>query len=395
MNKQLAPFLAAAVIALAACGGSADSSAVEVPSTTQPDTTPPTTGAPTVTEVPVTQVPATDAPTTDPADSISEATEGWKVLEPEGDCVCADGSDFEFWERPGDPAKVVLYFEGGGACFNAESCDFEDGSYRSSLELGEAPSMSSGIFDRLNPENPLADHTIVYVPYCSGDGFLGDATTEYSPDLTVVHNGFNNASEGLDHVVENYPDVEQLLVTGESAGSIPTALFAGLAADELPDAEIITFGDSSGAYPDVPALNETIGGLWDTTKNIPDWPGTEGLTAAEWGIPSLYIYVGQHAPGVTFARFDYAFDETQAFFGALAGVPADELVTLIDGSAAEIEAQGVALSSYVAPGTDHTILSSNELYEMEVAGVRLIDFLRALINGEVPPDVHCVECDAP
>ena len=101
---------------------------------------------------------------------------------------------------------------------------------------------------------------------------------------------------------------------------------------------------------------------------------------------------GLHAPDVTFARFDYAFDETQAFFGSLAGVPADELVTLIDQSEADIEAAGVPLATYVAPGDDHTIIGQDEFYELEVEGVRLVDWFAALVAGDVPPDVHCTEC---
>lgn len=32
-----------------------------------------------------------------------------KKVVPGGDCACADGSEFAFWERRADPARVVLY----------------------------------------------------------------------------------------------------------------------------------------------------------------------------------------------------------------------------------------------------------------------------------------------
>ena len=67
---------------------------------------------------------------------------------------------------------------------------------------------------------------------------------------------------------------------GASAGSVATPLFAALAADRLPNADVITFGDSSGAYPDVPALNDSVGTLWGSV--IPDWPENAGLTRADW-----------------------------------------------------------------------------------------------------------------
>ena len=51
-------------------------------------------------------------------------TAGWEKIVPGGDCECADGSEFAFWERRADPTKVVLYLEGGGACWTAEMCAF-------------------------------------------------------------------------------------------------------------------------------------------------------------------------------------------------------------------------------------------------------------------------------
>jgi hypothetical protein len=193
-------------------------------------------------------------------------------------------------------------------------------------------------------------------------------------------------------VLANYPDVEQLVVAGASAGSIPTPAFAGLAADVLTDAEIITFGDSSAAYPDVPALNAGIGALWGVLENVPDWPVNDGLTPEEWSFPGLYVQAGTQHPDITFARFDYAYDQVQAGFAALAGIQADDLVTFIDQTEADIEAAGVPVASYVAPGDAHTILMGDEFYDMEVEGVRLVDFVTALVSGDVPPDVRCTEC---
>jgi hypothetical protein len=390
--------MAAIVVMAAACGGSGGD--------TSPDATAgaaeSATTAPTTTELPATEItepsePATsEAATTVPAttESVEPVDEEWMAVAADG-CMCADGGPFELWERPADPTKVVLYFEGGGACFSAESCSFTDGTYVPNIDLGVSPDGRGGIFDQTNPENPLADHSFVYVPYCTGDVFLGDNTQAYSDTLTVEHNGFPNATKGLDTVLANYPDVEQLVVTGASAGSIPTPAFAGLASDELPDAEIITFGDSSAAYPDVGPINAVIGDLWGTTKNIPDWPVNEGITVEEWSLPGLYVQAGKHAPSITFARFDYAYDTVQSTFAALAGIPADDLLAFIDQTESDIEAEGVLIASYIAPGTDHTIIAGDGFYEMEVEGVRLVDFLTTLVAGGVPDDVSCVECGRP
>lgn len=319
----------------------------------------------------------------------------WSPFAVEAETSCADGSPVRFLERSADPARVVLYFEGGGACFSAETCAFDgpETSYvSSSLATPEWLAERGGIFDAANPQNPLADHSFIYVPYCTGDAHLGNRTTEYDEDLRVEHRGYVNGTAALDYLVSTYPDTAELVVTGMSGGSIPTPLYAALAADLLPEARIVALGDGSGAFPSDPLLNAYVGSLWGTMEALPDWPETEGLDLREWGIPDLYRYAGRHAPGVTYARFDFAYDETQAFYGSLVGVASDELLTLIDQNEADIEADGVEVVSYIAAGSSHTILSSDELYELEVQGVRLIDWLTDLVRGDTPGDVHCVAC---
>jgi len=320
----------------------------------------------------------------------------WTPFDGGPDAVCADGSAVNYLERAADPGRVVLYFEGGGACFSAATCAFEgeENSYISSSEVTpEAMADRGGIFDASNPENPLADCSFVYVPYCTGDVHLGNKTTDYSADLSVEHRGFVNATAALDHLVETHPDATDVVVTGSSGGSVPTPLYAGLAADVLPGARIVTLGDSSGVYPDDPVLNAFVGSMWGSMDAIPDWPETEGVTVREWSIPGLYRYAGWHAPGVTFARFDYAHDDVQAFYGGLVGVAADELVTLIDQNETDTEAAGVEVASYTAPGTRHTILGMDAFYELEVEGVRFVDWFTDLVGGDTPADVHCTDCD--
>lgn len=378
MKLPSTPLILVAILLVAACSGSDDAQSL------------PDTSAPTVTESPTTSAPTTtaaDAPPTAEAPTVGD----WISIPGGDDCRCSDGSEFELWERPADPTKVVLFFQGGGACFSAETCGPDSSSFTRNLTIGKAPDFG-GIFDETNPENPLAGHSIVYVPYCTGDVHLGERVTEYSDTVTIDHNGFPNAMMGLDTVLANYPDVEQLVVAGASAGSIPTPAFAGLAADSLPNTEIITFGDSSAAYPDVPALNAGIGALWGVLENVPDWPVNEGLTPQEWSMPGLYVQAGAEHPEITFARFDFAYDQVQATFAGLVGIEADDLASFIDQTEIDIEAAGVPVASYIAPGESHTIVMQDDFYDLEVEGVRLVDFLTALVNGDVPADVRCTVC---
>ena len=189
-----------------------------------------------------------------------------------------------------------------------------------------------------------------------------------------------------------FPDTTQLLVTGESAGGVPVPLVAGEAHDVLPNATITALADSSGAYPDVPIVNATIGSLWGTLDAAPPWPEFAGLTPEQYSVPGLFVLAGHHDPAIRFARHDYAFDDTQVFFGGLAGFDASNLVQLIDQNEQEIQAGGVDVAGYVAPGTGHTVIGRPELYTETVNGVPFVQWVGDLVAGRPITDVHCEEC---
>ena len=221
------------------------------------------------------------------ADEIT-GTGGWEKVVPGGDCECADGSEFAFWERPADPTTVVLFLDGGGTCTNAADCAFTglgtggEAAYDWSI-YGEDPAMEAGIFDFTRPDNPFRDHSFVYVPSCTGDVQLGDVSREYSPELTVEHNGFVNGTAALSYVAENYPDASEVVVVGKSDGSVAAPVYGGLVADLLPDALVTVLGGQSGHVPDDPDINEEIlGELWGAYDTMPDWEVNEGLTARDW-----------------------------------------------------------------------------------------------------------------
>lgn len=386
----------AAVALLAACSSDTDpastATAPAAPVATSDDADPATDPTSTPASTPASTSASTSGPTT--GEGAGAWPESFERVVPGGDCQCADGSEFSFYVREADPAKVLLFFQGGGACFSAATCAFEDGSYKVTTDLDDDPSGEGGIFDLGDARNPFRDFSMVYVPYCTGDVHIGDATTDYD-GLTVQHKGAVNGRAALAELVERFGDATEVVVAGESAGAVPTPVYAGLVSDELPDARVAVLADGAGAYPDVPAVNELIGGLWGTMNAVPDWSVNEGLTAADWSFPDLFVQAGRHAPDIVFARHDYAYDRTQAFFALLAGVPADDLVTQIDANEAQIEGEGVDLASFISPGDDHTVLSSPEFYTERNVGVALLDWVTDLAAGTPVDDVHCEDCGRP
>jgi Pectinacetylesterase len=333
-----------------------------------------------------------------PGGPASADESDWEQIVPGGDCQCADGSEFAFWEHRADPNKVVLFLDGGGSCFDATTCAFtgsggENDYYDYNLST-ERP-LGSGIFDFARADNPFADYSFLYVPLCTGDAYLGDITREYSPDLTVEHNGFVNGTAPLDYLAEHYPDATQVVVVGKTSGSVAAPVYGGLVADLLPDAQVTVFGGQSGAFPDDPDFNaEFFGDLWGAYDTMPDWEVNEGLTSRDWGPTRFWIQAGLHDPDIVMARFDYAYDQNAARQLEARGVDPSTMVELIDANEATIEAAGVTQHSYTAPGDDHGIFEFEAFYEIEVNGVTLVDWLEALLAGEPLDDVHCTECTA-
>jgi hypothetical protein len=234
---------------------------------------------------------------------------------------------------------------------------------------------------------------VVFVPYCSADVFLGNATTEYGPDLTIQHKGSANGNAGLDHLASTFPGATEVVVIGESAGSIAAPLYGALVADRFPDARVTVLSDGSGSYPDAPELTGLIADKWNTGSVMPDWPELAGLTAEQWSsFPGLFVRAGQHDPDIVFARHDFAYDHNQSLWYPYIGIERGDLLARIDANEAQIEAAGVNVISYVAPGDEHTILTEREFYTEAVNGESLRDWVARLIAGEPVPDVHCTDC---
>lgn len=400
-RRSAVALLATMGLLLAACSGDDGATTTTAPAETTapaPEEPAPDVEAPdtTVDDEPEDTAVA-DSTTTEPADTTTTepviTPASWEQVVPGGDCECSDGTEFSFFVREADPEKVVLYFQGGGACFNEFTCDPATATYKIGVFDGDDPTNApTGIFDFDDPRNPIADWSVVFVPYCTGDVHIGNNVMEYSDTVTVRHKGFVNGSAAFEHLADRFPSASRILVSGESAGSIPSPLFGGLMADRYPDADITVLGDGSGGYPDAGPVNAFIGALWGTQNAVPDWPVNEGMTADEWSIPGLYEQAGRHAPQLRMARVDFAYDSVQEQFTTLAGLGGDGLLDTIDLNDERHTSAGVDLFTYTAPGTEHTVLRRPAFYSLEVDGVLLHEWVSALLAGDDVPDVRCSIC---
>jgi hypothetical protein len=186
---------------------------------------------------------------------------------------------------------------------------------------------------------------------------------DYEPGLTIQHKGYVNGTAALDHLAATFPSATEVVVMGESAGSVAAPRYAGLVSDRLPDARITVVANGSGGTPDLPDdTSRRMFDAWGLADVDLLWAEDTGVTAEQWSVPGLFIQSGRYDPSIVFARVDYADDARQQLGFPLFAVPAGDLLSVIDAYETQVEGAGVNLPSYVAPGDDHSALSTGRFY---------------------------------
>jgi hypothetical protein len=145
---------------------------------------------------------------------LNSLGQGWNVIPSDG--VCSTGTPYQFYAKPaGDNTELLVFFNGGGACWFGQACDLSShpNVHSPFAEMDQNnPGLANGIFDLDNPENPFAGYAMVFVPYCNGDVHIGAGPRKYSYtnaegseiEVTAYHNGYANRQTVLNWVYENF-----------------------------------------------------------------------------------------------------------------------------------------------------------------------------------------------
>lgn len=158
----------------------------------------------------------------------AEASMGSWVWIPRPDTLCRDGSSTGIGVRLLPDAKaVMIYLQGGGACYDAESCEqnasatiagenFDEGKFGTWVTtLGD-----QGVFNTTNPSNPVARWNHVYIPYCTGDLHGGARRNASVPGLERRQQfvGYENLKNDLKLLAPYFRNSEDIALMGASAG---------------------------------------------------------------------------------------------------------------------------------------------------------------------------------
>ncbi|MFO0549617.1 MAG: pectin acetylesterase-family hydrolase [Polyangiaceae bacterium] len=330
--------------------------------------------------------------------------DGWNEFDPGGDTICSRGSPYAYWVRPGTTNKVVIDFIGGGACWNAFTCGIADAIFEDSVDSVRDAVESNdphGFYDHENADNPFKDWYHVIVPYCTGDIHWGNAVTTYNQgqadEITINHKGAVNTRAVLDWVYANFSSPEQILVTGCSAGSYGSALWSAHVMNHYPDSQVLQFGDSGAGIITPEFFNDSFPS-WNAAEAFPAF--IPALNPAEVDIqgkalPDLYIGIADFFPDQTMSQYDTIRDENQLFYyQAMGGGSVDEWTAAMLSSISTIEAGATNFGAFIPAGQQHCILPYDNFYTVTANGVKLTDWLRQLLGGQISSEkCQGTECD--
>jgi hypothetical protein len=159
----------------------------------------------------------------------------------QGAVKCMNGDDYKFLvKRSPSSSNMVIFLEGGGGCWDYESCLRTSGGQTSSGIVGgdnpgvalRAGSQSSLMTTSLRPNYApkFKNWTKVYLPYCTQDLALGDSYNVYEEkgntgnEIVASQRGMTVQGAVLTWLKANLEQPKQLLVTGQSAGGFGSEL---------------------------------------------------------------------------------------------------------------------------------------------------------------------------
>jgi len=315
-------------------------------------------------------------PDADTALPLVAPIDTWTWVEVPG-MVCGDGSPtgvgVKLAARPDD---VVVVLNGGGACWDAQTC-FElrtAASIDTPFGAAEFAALQANLdayplFSR-GASNPYQNASFVFVPYCTGDLHAGHATTQYTTaggPRTVHHAGQTNLDALWPRLRATRPAATRVLLAGLSAGGYGAMLEHDRlrAAWTLPTVDVLS--DSSHPIDPLPARWDAMRAAWAL-----DVPLASQCPACATGFGGWPAYLRLYRdPRARWALLMTTRDQTIAsYFGVTQAELATRTLAIRDGMIA-----GTGQGAFVIDATSHVLTAATPAPTTS-GGVQLGDWIR-------------------
>lgn len=328
---------------------------------------------------------------------------------------CAFDTPYAFFARRGSVNKLLIYYQGGGACWNSTTCGFLqtfDPSVNVTGSDNPNNGPSSGFADPNNPANPFRDWHILFVPYCTGDLHFGDAEPTYpgSPDVHILHRGYHNARSAEKWAREHFVNPSEIFVTGTSAGAYGALFNSPLHHFVWPASRFSVLADAgNGVITSDFLLNEFPN--WNFTAHIP--APIPGIAAAlsGGGLPAYVEAVANFFPQTTWAHYTTAYDGGQfgqtGFYHVMLN-PTNVFVwpnwwnttcawnqAMVQQAQATYTAAPLNYRYYIGAGSRHGVFHLNKVYSEQSGGesMTVADWVQAMLTRSPSwVNVTCTDC---
>ena len=319
---------------------------------------------------------------------------------------------FSFFVKKGKVNKVLVYFQGGGACWDPMNCLYYSTYTMEQTETLDGyfnnPDYMKGVFDTSNPKNPFKDWFIVYIPNCTGDLFVGANDFSYPDYLdqipgvdswTIQHRGFVNFQVVLKWMKDNFVLPWEVFLAGSSAGGYGATINAPHVTKAFPFSVVHVLSDGA---------NGVIGDQFDRSpwkSQLPEW--VLGNDIAQLTSVDIFSRTAAEYPFMRMAQYTSTYDGIQVFFYNLqindpnTGLPYfkepwlwsslptqnaafswhTQMLDLVHDTAAAT----VNYRYYIGAGKEHTILMTDNFYtEQSAGGVSFVEWVREMANSPRP-----------
>jgi len=319
--------------------------------------------------------------------------------------VCMDGSPTGLGVNRSKTGskKLLIFMQGGGACFNGQTCALSDIALSTDRhneeDFGKWAKKEgvTNVMNRERMENPFRDWDFVMIPYCSGDVFAGDTPAGFKgrPQL-----GFKNVAAYLPRIASTFRDADQVVLTGMSAGGYGAAYNFVQVQKAFPWLDVTMIDDSGpnlGTKFTPTCLQETWKNTWGMAKTSPVegvFPlGLDPTTGAPGaGLYGLFQTIIEKHPKNKFAFISHQHDLVMRYFHGIGHSRSCNGPFLLSANFFEEglrdirTMKGDNFSTFYGPGTGHPYFYDDaEMYETKVDGFTLAEWLTKVVTSKDEP----------
>jgi hypothetical protein len=310
----------------------------------------------------------------------------WRWVDVPG-TTCSDGSTTGLAvNRGADDARLVIFLDGGGACWDALTCFTfgvaKPGPFREAEWQQRIAAAGPGsILDRTLAGNPYAGATLVFVPYCTGDVHAGDATQRYPGSPRAWrHKGRPNVKADLAWLATALPAPGQVVLSGASAGGYGSLVNYDLVRAQWPDASG-NLVDDSGPPLVGDDFSPIIRAAWVASWRL-DTTLLDRCPACALDLSRIVPLLAKAYPDDRFALLSSTRDQViRNFAGGLSGAAFEAAILKLD---RDVYAPLPNAETFLVAGDTHAMLDEPASFTAD--GVPLTEWLRRMVEGEAAWD---------